>query len=808
MKFTLSWLKQHLETTAPLETICWKLTSLGLEVEAVHDRGKALAPFIIAQVLTADKHPNADKLKVATVDTGKERLQVVCGAPNCRAGLKAVLARPGDVMPENGETLKKGTIRGVESAGMLCAADELGLGTEHAGIIELPADAPLGESFAKYAGLDDPVIEINLTPNRPDCAGVRGIARDLAASGLGQLKPFPIKPVPGKEASRIKVRLDFPDGDTKACPLFAGRLIRNIKNGPSPEWLQRRLMAIGLQPRSALVDITNYFAYDLARPLHVFDAKKIKGNIVVRPAKLTDVLVSLTQDAKRYKLEQGMTVIDDDGKYADDLAVLALGGVMGGAGSACHDGTTDVFIEAATFDPARTARTGRALQISSDARYRFERGVDPAFTVDGLELATRFVVELCGTPETIVSKTEIAGKVPDPAPAILLDAGKCLKHAGVDVPLAEQEKILIRLGFTVKRKGNALLAAPPSWRPDIANDADLVEEILRIKGYDAIPVTPLPRPEALPAAALDAVDQRGNAARRALAAQGLMEAVTWSFMPGKIAELFGPIDSGLRLANPISADLDVMRPSILGNLILAARRNADRGFADVGIFEVGPAYKNATPEGQRYVAAALRAGSTPRNWAEAARSIDVFDAKADALAALTAAGAPVSSLQITTDAPSYYHPGRSGVLRLGPNALASFGEIHPAVLAACDISGPVVGCEVCLLSLPQGRAGNARPLLKLEDLQPVTRDFAFVVGRDVSAAKLIKAVKDADKALIRDVAVFDVYEGDKVGADKKSIALSVTLQPGEKTLTDAEIEAVGKRITESAAQAAGATLRG
>jgi phenylalanyl-tRNA synthetase beta chain len=799
MKFTLFWLKQHLETTVSLQEICDKLTALGLEVESVQDRGKALAPFIVAHVLTAEKHPQADRLKVTTVDTGKEKLQVVCGAPNCVAGMKAVLARPGDVMPDSGEVLKKGVIRGVESQGMLCASDELGIDDNHEGIIELPADAPVGKSFAEYAGFNDPVIEINLTPNRPDCAGVYGIARDLAAAGLGKLKPLKPEPVKSKEPSRIKVKLEFPKGDP-ACPLFVGRLIRNVKNGPSPAWLQQRLTSIGLRPISALVDITNYLTFDCARPLHVFDAKKVRGNIRLYPAKGGEKLKAL--DSNSYTLEAGMTAI------ADDSGVISLGGLMGGDSTRCEDTTTDVFIESAYFDPARTAKTGRALQLTSDARYRFERGVDPQFTIPGAELATKLVLEFCGTKETVVDELEIAGAPPSHERTILLDPAKCKKHIGVDVPEAEQQKILNALGFEVKAQAGKLAVKPPSWRPDIEGSADLVEEIIRVKGYDAIPATSMPRLHAVTVSAIDLADARANAARRALAGQGLLEAVTWSFMSGPVAEQFGVVDKNLKLSNPISADLDVMRSSILGNLILAAKRNADRGFANVGLFEVGPVYKNATPEGQETVPTFLRAGHTPRHWAEKSRPVDAFDAKADVIAALAAAGAPIGNLQVTNDAPGYYHPGRSGALKLGPAVLAYFGEIHPAVLLACDAEGPMAGGEVFLSAIPQSRAsGSAKPPLKLDVLQPVARDFAFVVDRDVTAAKLIKAVKDADKNLIREVSVFDVYEGKNIDAGKKSVALSVTLQPSDKTLTDAEIEALGAKITATVEKATGAVLR-
>lgn len=800
MKFTLSWLKQYLETDVSLERLCERLTALGLEVESVKDSGKSLAPFIIAEVLAAEKHPQADRLKICTVDTGKEKLQVVCGAPNARAGIKAVLARPGDVMPDSGEALKKGVIRGVESQGMLCAVDELGIGDEHEGIIELPADAPVGESFAKFAKLDDPIIEINLTPNRPDCAGVYGIARDLAAAGVGKLKPLVVASVKATAPSPIKIALEFPKGD-HSCPLFVGRLIRNVKNGPSPAWLQQKLTAIGLRPISALVDITNYLTFGQMRPLHVFDAKKIKGHLWVRPAKGGEKFTAL--NGKDYVMESGMTII------GDDTGMLSLAGIMGGLSSSCDENTTDVLIESALFDPARTAKSGRALQISSDARYRFERGVDPAFTISGAELATKLVLEFCGTPQTEVCELEIAGAVPDHTRTIKLDPKKCLRHVGVDVPEAEQEKILTSLGFKVSQQDKKMAVVPPSWRPDIDGAPDLVEEIIRVKGYDSIMATSLPRAEAVTSVAIDVQDQRMNAVRRALASQGLMEAVTWSFMPSAIAAQFGEVAPALRLANPISSDLDVMRPSILGNLIQAAKRNADRGFSDVALFETGPVFKNATAEGQSIVAATLRAGNTPRNWASAARPVDAFDAKADAMAALAAAGAPVASLQITIDVPHWYHPGRSGALRLGPTVLAYFGEIHPAILAACDADAPMVAAEIFPANIPQSRSSStAKPLLKLEALQSVERDFAFVVASDVTAAKLIKAVKDADKALIRDVSVFDVYEGDKIEAGKKSLAVSVVLQPADKSLTDAEIDAVAARITASVAKATNAVLRG
>jgi phenylalanyl-tRNA synthetase beta chain len=888
MKFTLSWLKQHLATTATLDEICVKLTAIGLEVESVTDRSAALAPFKIAYVADAVQHPQADRLRVLTVDTGKEKLQVVCGAPNARAGMKTVLALPGDVIPASGEMLKKGVIRGVESQGMCCSADELGLQELRAeGILDLPSDAPLGASYVDWAGLNDPVIEINLTPNRADCAGVYGIARDLAAAGLGTLQPLQIAAVKGTFKSAISVELRvascgvFSDsepvirsaqpnldgtpphltspsrGEEQAvpaasriphpavpCPLFVGRLIRNIKNGPSPDWLQRQLQAIGLRPISAMVDITNYLTFDQARPLHVFDAAKVSGNLWVTPAKGGEELVAL--NGKTYTLESGMTAI------GDATGVLSLAGIMGGAATGCDTTTTSVFIESALFDPVRTAQTGRALGVHSDARYRFERGVDPNFAVPGMELATRLVLELCGTAATEVSELVIAGAVPDAVKTITYDPATCRQLIGVEVAVAEQAKILRDLGFKVQDwpqdrtdpsplEGEArwggeplstaassggtppslalptggseqpfprqLLVSVPTWRPDIDGQADLAEEVIRIKGFEHIPAVSLPRDSVMTPLALDLPLRRAHAARRALAGQGLMEAVTWSFMASSLAEQFGSTKPQLRLVNPISADLDMMRPSILGNLLTAAQRNADRGFGDVGLFEIGPVFQDTTPDGQIMMAAALRAGQTPRHWQAKPRAVDAYDAKADALAALAACGAPTASLQVTTDAPAWYHPGRSGVLRLGPTALAAFGELHPALLAAVDSATPVVAMEIYLANLPVARtSGTAKPLLKLDALQPLTRDFAFVVDRSLTAEKLVKAVKGAEKNLIREVTVFDVYAGDKIAADKKSLALSVTLQPKDKTLTDADIDTLSQQIVK-AAEKVGASLR-
>ena len=803
MKFTLSWLKDHLDTDATLDRITETLTALGLEVDAVKDRSVELAPFRIAHVVSAEKHPDADKLRVLMVDTGTETLQVVCGAPNARAGMKGVFAPVGTYVPGSDITLKKGVIRGVESNGMMCSERELLLSDEHNGIIDLPDDAPLGAPFAAFAGLDDPVIDIGLTPDRADCAGVRGIARDLAAAGLGTLKPLKggrleAEPVKGSFPSPIGVTIERPD----ACPLFVGRVIRGVRNGPSPKWLQDKLLSIGLRPISALVDITNYMTFDSARPLHVFDADKVKGGIIVRMGREGETLKAL--NGKEYALDGEMTVIADSEK-AESLA-----GIVGGEETGCTEATVNVFVEAALFDPLRTAQTGRRLGIDSDARYRFERGVDPAAVIQGMERATRLILEMCGGE---ASELVIAGQEPEWRRTLPLRPTRVRDLGGVDLPPDEQLRILNALGFTVEREESdgTRYFAVPSWRADVHGEADLVEEVLRVHGYDAIPATPLPSETVLTRPALTAKQRRTGLARRTLAARGLSEAVTWSFMSTAVAELFGGAGEGLRLVNPISADLDVMRPSILGNLIQAAGRNTDRGYPDVGLFEIGPAFRTPAPDGQDLVAAGLRAGqAVPRHWAEKARGVDAFDAKADALAVLEAVGAPTANLQVTTDAPGWYHPGRSGVLRLGPTVMARFGEIHPTVLETLGVKGPVVSFEVMLdtIPLPKKKGGTAKPLLQLSPFQPVERDFAFVVAREVEADKIVRAAKGADKALVRDVTVFDVYQGPGVEEGRKSVAVSVTYQPTDRTLTDEDIEAVGQKIVAAVVKATGGILRG
>lgn len=802
MKFTYSWLAEHLEPTASFDEIVERLSLIGLEVEGVEDKAKALAPFVVGEVLTAEKHPNADKLRVCTVTVGGDPIQVVCGAPNARAGLKTVFAAPGTVIPATGVTLKIGKIRDVESRGMLCSAREMGLSEEHEGIIELPADAPVGVPFAQVLGLNDPVVEIAVTPNRADCLGVSGVARDLAAAGLGELMDPKIKPVEGTFPSPVKVSLNF--GDTPSlCPAFALRVVKGVKNGPSPDWLKERLTSIGLRPINALVDITNFMTFDRNRPLHVFDAGKVTGDLVVRRAKAGESLLAL--DGKTYTLDDTMCVI------ADDKGVESLAGVMGGKESGCDEATTDVVIEAALWDPINIAQTGRKLGLNSDARFRFERGIDPAFTLPGLDLATHLVLQLCGgEPSEVV----LAGAIPDTARTIAFPLAEVKRLSGLDASEGEIRDVLARLGFAVSGAAPVLDVVPPSWRGDIEGKADLVEEVVRILGLERVPSTELPRGEDARKPILTALQLRSRKARRALAARALVEAVTWSFVSKPAAGLFGGGAPELALSNPIAADLSDMRPSLLPGLIAAAQANAARGYGDVALFEVGQVFAGDGPKDQRQHASGIRRGTAKpsgagRHWAGAAGAVDAFDAKADALAALAAVGAPVANLQVTADAPSWYHPGRSGTLRLGANAMAHFGEIHPAVLEALDATGPLVAFEIVLDKIPEPKAKptRAKPNLDLSPFQPVKRDFAFLVDRTVAAADILKAVQGVDKKLVTGAGVFDLYEGDKVEAGKKSVAVEVTLQPRERTLTDREIEEVAGRIVAEVAKKTGASLR-
>ncbi|HEY4773958.1 MAG TPA: phenylalanine--tRNA ligase subunit beta [Xanthobacteraceae bacterium] len=801
MKFTLSWLKEHLETDEPLAALVDKLTMIGLEVERVEDKAKELAPFLVARVISAERHPNADRLHVCLVDTGKgDPVQVVCGAPNARAGMKGVFAAPGTHIPGTGLDLKVGTIRGVESRGMLCSARELGLGDDHAGIIDLPAEAPVGKPLAEFLGLSDPVIEISVTTNRSDCTGVHGIARDLAAAGMGRFKDNAIKQIEGTYPCPVSVALDF--GATPSlCRGFALRLVRGVRNGPSPDWLQRRLTAIGLRPINALVDITNFVTYDRGRPLHVFDAGKVRGNLVVRRARAGETLLAL--DGRTYALDDSMCVI------ADDRGPESLAGIMGGEASGCSPATTDVLIESAVWEELNIAQTGRKLGIGSDARYRFERGVDPAFIVPGLDLATKMVLELCGgEPSRIV----VVGDAQPPERVIDFPLDEIKRLAGLDIGFAEVRRVLGHLGFFIAGSGPTVKVAVPSWRADVHGKADIVEEVVRIIGVDRVPLTPFERGALARRPVLTPIQTRTRKTKRALAARGLTEVVTWSFIAKAQADLFGGAHPALALVNPIASDLSDMRPSLVPGLVAAAQRNADRGFPDVALFEVGQVFTGDQPADQFTAASGVRRGlaNNGRHWSSPSAEVSVFDAKADALAVLASAGASQPALQVVPGGPGWLHPGRSGTIRIGPhNVLGWFGELHPATLEALHAEGPLVAFEVILERIPESKARptRAKPLLELSPFQPVERDFAFVVDRAVKAADIVRAAQSADRQLIANVNVFDVYEGAGIDRDKKSIAIAVTLQPRERTMTDAEIDAVAARIVAEVAKRTGGALR-
>jgi phenylalanyl-tRNA synthetase beta chain len=795
MKFPVSWLKDHLETDADAATIADKLTCIGLEVESVEDAGARLKDFIVGYVISAEKHPNADRLKLCMVDAGDGApIQVVCGAPNAHTGMKGVFARAGVVIPVSGEVLKVGTIRGVESRGMLCSGRELLLSNDHDGIIELPADAKVGEPAAAALGLTDAVIDVAITPNRGDCTSVYGIARDLAAAGLGKLKTLPVKSVAGKFPNPKKITLNFTPETKTACRLFAGRYVRGVKNGPSPQWVQDRLKAIGLRPISALVDVSNLIAHDRGRPLHVFDADKLNGNVQARLA--TDGEQVLALDGKTYTLDSEMCVI------ADDAAARGIAGVMGGEDTGCSETTVNVFIESALFDAVRTAATGRKLQLQSDARYRFERGVDPEFVVPGLELATQLILDWCGgEPSEVV----VAGAVPTWRREIEFAPDAVKRLGGLDVPKAEVVRILTSLGFTVQGT-DLLTVVPPSWRSDVDGSADLVEEVVRIYGLEHVPSVPMSRPHAIARPVLTPAQRRRRMARRALAARGFNETVSFSFVPRANAALFGGGDNARQLENPIAADLDALRPSLLPSLLAAAGRNVARGFSDLMLFEIGAAFASGMPEEQQTVAAGIRIGAGVRSWAKATHPADAFDAKADMLAALEAAMGSAMSAPVKAEAPSWYHPGRSGTLALGPKVLATFGELHPKVLARFDLKGPACAFEIFLDAIPEPKA-KARPLFSPSPYQAVERDFAFVVDAKVTADEIVRAVKNAERVLTEWVSVFDVYEGKGVPEGKKSVAIAIRLQPKDKTLTDAEIDAIAQKIVAAVSKATGATLR-
>ncbi len=806
MKFTLSWLKDHLQTEASLDEIAAKLTLIGLEVEGIEDPAGKLKDFIVARVLEAAPHPNADKLRVLKVDTGSGVVQVVCGAPNARKDLIGVFASPGVYVPGIKVTLGKANIRGVDSAGMMCSERELELSTEHSGIIELPErmKAKVGERFVDVMGLHDPVIDVAITPNRPDCLGVRGIARDLAAAGLGRLKNasegYAGK---GEFDCPIPIELQFPKGAENACPVFAGRVIRGVSNKPSPEWMQRRLRAIGLRPINAAVDVTNYISIDRARPLHVYDADKLRAPIMARLGKQGENFVAL--DGKTYEVDETMCVI------ADEAHVLGFGGVMGGETTGATEATTTIFIESAYFDPVRTAATGRKTGINSDARFRFERGIDPKSEMLGLNLATQMILEFCGGEP---SASIMAGGEPDGRPAISFDPARVQKLSGAKFTNAETVSKLKKLGFTVEGEAPGLSVTPPSWRPDIHGAADLVEEVVRLSGADRIPATPLPREAGVAKAVLTPSQKRVLGARRALAARGLVEAITWSFVAEPQARLFGGGAPELRLANPISSEMTDMRPSLLPGLLSAARANANRGFEDAALFEVGQIFRGEKPEDQSNVAGGVRSGTARmtgggRHWDGAAKPADVFDAKADALAVLAALGLDTGKLQTARNAPAWYHPGRSGALQLGPKTvLAHFGELHPETLKALDIKGPAAVFEVFLDNVPASRRkGTAKGALVASDFQPVRRDFAFIVDKAVEAASVLRAAEGAEKSLISRVSIFDVFEGQGVPAGKKSLGLEITLSPLDRTLTEVEIEAVSAKVVAQVKKVTGAELR-
>lgn len=791
MKFTLSWLKEHLETDVSLDVIIETLTRIGLEVESVENPAEKLAPFTIAEVLTAERHPQADKLQVLAVDTGSGApVQVVCGAPNARAGLKGVFGAPGAYVPGSDMTLKVAAIRGVESRGMMCSVRELELGDEHSGIIELPAEAPVGAVYAAWAGLDDPVIDVAVTPNRPDAMGIHGIARDLAAAGLGMLKEPDVPAIEGSFPCPIEIRTDDPEG----CPAFYGRVIRGVSNGPSPDWLQQRLKAVGQRPISALVDMTNFVMLSYGRPLHVYDLARLEGALVARKAREGEELLAL--NGRTYRLDASMTVI------ADDAGVHDIGGIMGGEHSGVTEGTTDIVIECAYFDPESIARTGQQLALVSDARSRFERGVDPSFLEPGLQLATRLAIDLAGgEPSQIVR----AGTPPEVGATVAYQPEMNEALAGMAVAPDRQKSILEALGFRVA-DGSSWAVKAPSWRRDIEGSADLVEEIVRIEGIDKVPSVALPRAPgvARPTATAEQLVERR--VRRTAAARGLHEAVTWSFISEDEAEPFG--GSAWTLANPISEEMKVMRPSLLPGLLAAARRNQARGAESLQLFEVGRRYLG---DGERPTVGIVLAGARgPRHWrTDKPGGFDAFDAKTEALALLEAAGAPSANLQSLDGASGAYHPGRSARLCLGPkNALAEFGELHPRIVTAFDLDGPVVAAEIFLDSIPQRRAASRmREAYAPPALQAVKRDFAFIVPEGLQADLLLRAVRGADKAVIASVSLFDLFQGKGVAEGMKSLAIEVTLQPADKSFTDADLQAISDRIV-AAASKTGAQLRG
>ncbi len=794
MKFTLSWLKEHLDTNASVDEISENLTRIGLEVEEVINPAAALKDFITAKIEKVEIHPDSDHLHILAVNTGKETLQVVCGAPNVHEGLIGIYAPTGTLIPAYGERLKVAKIRGVESMGMMCSEKELMIGDDHSGIIELPTNTLIGKSAAEVLNID-PVIEVSITPNRAECLGVRGIARDLAASGMGKLKPLNIPEIKGSFKSPIDVSVDCPD----ACPTYTARYIKGVNNkAETPKWMKDRLTAIGLRPISALVDITNYINYDLARPLHVFDADKLKGNIKVRMAHNGEEFLALNE--KTYTLDdKSLGICDDEG-------VQCLGGIMGGLNKGSYDDTQNVLLECALFTPTCIARTGRKLQIDSDSRARYERWVDPMSNISGNNYATKMILDICGGE---ASEMEIAGAEKNEAKPVYLRPERLKTFIGMDVSKEKCEEILSHLGFTISEENGKIKAISPSWRGDIECEQDLIEEVVRMIGLDNIPATSM-KTANFPKPVLTPLQNNIVMVKHELASRGMLESVTFSFTDSDIAQYFRRGQEPILLQNPIIKELDEMRPSLLPNLLIGAKNNIARGYADLALFEVAPEFYGRNPGEQKAVASGIRVGKTSKkDWSGSMRAYDVFDAKADALAAIAAAKGPIDAPQITTDAPSYYHPGRSGAFRLGKNVLAYFGELHPAVLKALDIKANVVAFEVFLdnIPLPRDAKSKAKKKLELSQFQAVDKDLAFVVARNVSAISIVAAAKNADRNNIVDVRVFDVYEGDNLPEDKKSVAISVTFQPKEKTYTDAELEALMNKVILEVGKKTGATLR-
>jgi phenylalanyl-tRNA synthetase beta chain len=798
MKFSLSWLSDHLATTASLDEIMAFMLKAGLEVEEVHNPAEDLAAFTICKVKTAEPHPDADKLRVCTVDTVDGEKQIVCGAPNARAGMTAIYAPLGAYIPGLDFALDKKPrkIRGIESSGMMCSTKELNAGEDHDGIADLDESIPLGTPAADALGLNDPVIDFEVTPNRPDWLGVKGIARDLAAAGAGGFLDEPVKKVSGNYDCPIQIELDNPE----ACPIFAGALVKGVKNGPSPTWLQARLNAVGITPKNLLVDVTNYISLDRARPLHAYDAEKVKGTIRARLGSEGETLEAL--DGKTYNMTPDMCVI------ADDSGVIGLGGVMGGESTAVSEQTTDVFIESAWFDPLRTAKTGRATGIISDARYRFERGVDPKSCLDGLNLALKLITEYGGGAP---SKANIAGEPPVVEDRIEFYKRDVARLTGLDIKPAQMKKHIKALGFSIEDTGETWFLSVPSWRFDMERSADIVEEIARLEGFDTLPTTSLPEPKGGRKAVTTPIQARVRTARRTLASRGFLEAVTWSFMPKAQAKLFGGGADALTVANPVASELNQMRPSILANLATAAQKNANMGERDMRLFEAGPIYLGDGPKDQRTVVASLVRPAKTRHWAGSDNGYDVYAAKADLFAVLEALGQPPERFQVDAPRQSHWHPGQAACLKLGPKVtIAHFGALHPRVLKTLNVDGPVYGFELNLNALPQmkAKATKTKPVLNKADLTPIRRDFAFVVSEETPAGAIIKAAHGADKTLIASIDVFDVYQGKGIEPNQKSIAIEVTLQPKGDALKDADIEAISAKIVAAVAKSTGGVLRG